>query len=117
MAARGGSKVVMAAVKGRGPKFQASSSSKAKVKGKGKTKPIVPSASSELGKFLNIAEPARSETSKLISKFIKLNNRQNPGMKKDLLGEEKLKSILAGKDRIGIPEIAKLLSGQFVKTG
>ena len=106
----------MAAVKGGGPKFGAASS-KSKGKAKAKVKNLMPSASSELGKFLNIPESARSETSKLISKFIKLNNRQNPGMKKDLLGEEKLKSILAGKDKVGIPEIAKLLSGQFVKTG
>ncbi|KAH7553361.1 hypothetical protein ACOSP7_029950 [Xanthoceras sorbifolium] len=116
MAARGGGKAVMAAVKGGAPKFAAASSkSKAKAKAT-KVKNVIPSASSELGKFLNIPESARSETSKLIAKFIKLNNRQNPGMKKDLLSEEKLKSILAGKDRVGIPEIAKLLSGQFVKT-
>ncbi|CAN0877926.1 hypothetical protein LINGRAHAP2_LOCUS12173 [Linum grandiflorum] len=38
-------------------------------------------------------------------------------MKKDHLTEDKLKSLLAGKERIGIPEIAKLLSQQFVKSG
>ncbi|KAL9427533.1 hypothetical protein AB3S75_029674 [Citrus x aurantiifolia] len=121
MAARGGGKAAMAAMKGAGGlKLQAAASSskvQAKGKGKGKTKSVAPSSTSELGKFLNIPEPPRSETAKLITKFIKLNNRENPGMKKDLLGEEKLKSLLSGKDRIGIPEIAKLLSGQFVKTG
>ncbi|XP_044467807.1 uncharacterized protein LOC123197555 [Mangifera indica] len=105
----------MTAVKGGAVKFSGGPS-KAKAKAKTKTKTVLPSPSSELGKFLNIPVTARSETSKLISKFIKLNNRQNPGMKKDMLGEEKLRSILAGKDRVGIPEIAKLLSGQFVKT-
>ncbi|CAN0840471.1 hypothetical protein LINGRAHAP2_LOCUS2832 [Linum grandiflorum] len=78
---------------------------------------IIPPSSSQLGKFLGIPEPARSDLTKLISRFIKLNNRQNPGMKKDHLTEDKLKSLLAGKERIGIPEIAKLLSQQFVKSG
>ncbi|KAJ0098943.1 hypothetical protein Patl1_22244 [Pistacia atlantica] len=111
MAARGGSKAAMGAVKGGALKFGGGP-----FKCKFRTKSALPSPSSELGKFLNIPETARSETSKLITKFIKLNNRENPGMKKDMLGEEKLRSILSGKDKVGIPEIAKLLSGQFVKT-
>lgn len=72
----------MAAMKGAGGlKFQAAASSskaqaKGKGKGKGKTKSVAPSSTSELGKFLNIPEPPRSETAKLITKFIKLNNRE-----------------------------------------
>ncbi|XWS62271.1 hypothetical protein CRYUN_Cryun07bG0195900 [Craigia yunnanensis] len=89
-----------------------------KVKGKGKVKVKgVPSALSQLGKFLGIPDPPRSDTAKLISTFIKINNRQNPaGMKKDGRCMEKLKALLDGKDRVGTPEIAKLLSQQFVNS-
>lgn len=80
MAARGGGKAAMAAMKGAGGlKLQAAASSskaQAKAKGKGKTKSVAPSSTSELGRFLNIPEPPRSETAKLITKFIKLNNRE-----------------------------------------
>ncbi|OMO88375.1 hypothetical protein CCACVL1_08436 [Corchorus capsularis] len=81
--------------------------------GKGKG---VPAASSRLGKFLGIPEPPRCDTSKLISTFIKINNPRNPGMKKDGRCMEKLKALLEGKDRVGAPEIAKLLSQQFVNS-
>ena len=37
---------------------------------------VIPPSSSQLGKFLGIPEPARSDLTKLISRFIKLNNRQ-----------------------------------------
>lgn len=45
------------------------------LKGKMKVKGV-PSASSQLGKYLGIPEPPRADTSKLISTFIKINNRQ-----------------------------------------
>lgn len=76
MAARGGGKAAMAAMKGAGGlKLQAAASS-SKAQAKGKTKSVAPSSTSELGRFLNIPEPPRSETAKLITKFIKLNNRE-----------------------------------------
>uniref|UniRef100_A0A2P2IYJ1 Uncharacterized protein LOC105130257 n=1 Tax=Rhizophora mucronata TaxID=61149 RepID=A0A2P2IYJ1_RHIMU len=75
-----------------------------------------PPCSSNLGKFLGIPPPPRSDFSKLISKFVKLNNRQNPGMKKDFL-PGKLSVMLEGKEKVGIPEIAKLLAQQFTKGG
>lgn len=44
-------------------------------------------------------------------------NLQNPaGMRKDGRCMEKLKVLLEGKDRVGTPEIAKLLSQQFVNS-
>ncbi|XVE99969.1 hypothetical protein REPUB_Repub03eG0245700 [Reevesia pubescens] len=84
---------------------------KVKVKG-------VAIGSSELGKFLGIIDPPRTDTTpKLISTFIKINNPRNPaGMKKDGRCMEKLKALLDGKDRVGTPEIAKLLSQQFVNS-
>ncbi|OWM72267.1 upstream activation factor subunit UAF30 [Punica granatum] len=98
----GGSRALMAAAKG--------SNTSGLPKLKGKSKATTPSASSELGKFMGIPEKPRSDTSILISKFIKLHTRQNPGVKKDILCEEKLKSVLEGKDSVGIAEIVKLLS-------
>ncbi|KAJ4841758.1 hypothetical protein Tsubulata_035719 [Turnera subulata] len=74
-----------------------------------------PPSTSQLGKFLGIRDPPRSDVSKLISKFIKLHNRQNPGMKRDRLSEDKVWTLLQGKERVGIPEIAKLLSQQSVR--
>lgn len=73
MAGKGGSKVVMAAIKGGGANMRVAVS---KGRTKGKSKEVAISPASELGKFLSIPESVRSDTSKLITKFIKLNNRQ-----------------------------------------
>ncbi|KAF8033445.1 hypothetical protein BT93_D2145 [Corymbia citriodora subsp. variegata] len=76
-----------------------------------------PSASSELGKFMGIPEVSQSETAVLVSKFIKLHIRQNLGIKKDELCEEKIKSIfiLEGEDRVAISEVVELFSSQPVR--
>eukprot|EP00258_Populus_trichocarpa_P041717 XP_024457736.1 uncharacterized protein LOC112327638 [Populus trichocarpa] len=76
---------------------------------------LTPSSKCNLGKFLGIRDPPASDISQLITRFIKLNNRQNPGMKKDVLSEEKLRTMLEGKERVGVSEIAKLLAQQFPK--
>ncbi|XVF52148.1 hypothetical protein PTKIN_Ptkin04bG0241400 [Pterospermum kingtungense] len=88
------------------------------LKGKGKVMVKgVPSGSSQLGKFLGVPNPPRSHsTAKLISNFIKINTQNRAGMKKDPRCMEKLKVLLNGKDRVGTPEIAKLLSQQFVNS-
>ncbi|OAY39388.1 uncharacterized protein LOC110624415 [Manihot esculenta] len=70
---------------------------------------VTPPTSSQLGKFLGFVDPPRSEISKVISKFIKLHIRQNPGMKKNRNFEEKLMSLLQNQQRIGIQEISKVL--------
>ncbi|KAF2320712.1 hypothetical protein GH714_030262 [Hevea brasiliensis] len=65
---------------------------------------VTPSSSSQLGKFLGFVDPPRSEISKIISRFIKLHMRQNPGLKKNRNFEEKLMSLLALQQRIGLQE-------------
>ncbi|KAL9993901.1 putative transcription regulator SWI/SNF-BAF60b family [Helianthus debilis subsp. tardiflorus] len=40
----------------------------------------------------------------------------NPTNKKEIICDEKLKTIFDGKDRVGFLEIAKLLAPHFVKT-
>ncbi|KAF7844274.1 SWIB/MDM2 domain protein [Senna tora] len=70
-------------------------------------------ASSELCKFMGIPDQSRSETSLLISKFIKLYNFRSPGIKKDKIWEQNLQTLLRGKSSVGFPEIAKILSPEF----
>ncbi|KAJ9159304.1 hypothetical protein P3X46_024819 [Hevea brasiliensis] len=70
---------------------------------------VTPSSSSQLGKFLGFVDPPRSEISKIISRFIKLHMRQNPGLKKNRNFEEKLMSLLALQQRIGLQEVSKVL--------
>lgn len=41
---------------------------------------------------------------------------QNPANKREIQCDEKLKTIFAGKDKVGMLEIAKLLSPHFIKT-
>ena len=41
---------------------------------------------------------------------------QNPANKKEINCDEKLKSIFEGKEKVGMMEIAKLLSPHFPKT-
>ncbi|GMY05178.1 SWIB/MDM2 domain protein [Fagus crenata] len=82
------------------------------------TKAIKPSSSSsEFRKFLGIPGTFRSPNALLISKFLKLYTAQSPGIKKDNIWEDNLNKLLHGKDRVGLPEIAKLLSPQFNQKG
>ncbi|ONI32194.1 hypothetical protein PRUPE_1G353500 [Prunus persica] len=67
---------------------------------------------SELCKFLGIPERTRSPTALLISRFISLYNHQSPGIK-DRNWEENLKTLLHGKNRVGLSEITRLLSPEF----
>ena len=41
---------------------------------------------------------------------------QNPMNKREIICDEKLKTIFEGKDKVGFLEIAKLLAPHFVKT-
>ncbi|XP_059443344.1 uncharacterized protein LOC132175411 [Corylus avellana] len=82
------------------------------------TKAIKPSSSSsEFRKFLGIPHTSRSQNALLISKFIKINTFRSPGIHKDKIWEDNLGKMLKGKDRVGLPEIAKLLSPQFNQAG
>ncbi|KAK9946816.1 hypothetical protein M0R45_012259 [Rubus argutus] len=81
------------------------SESKLKVKG----------CSPEVCKFLGIPDPSnrsRSPTALLISRFIRLHNNQSPGIK-DRNWEQNLRTLLHGKDRVGFPEVTRLLSPEF----
>ncbi|KAK7252593.1 hypothetical protein RIF29_36650 [Crotalaria pallida] len=70
-------------------------------------------AESELCKFIGIPQQSRSEISLIISKFIKLYNSKSPGIKKDKIWEQNLQTLLRGKNSIGFPEVAKILSPEF----
>ncbi|KAD5802693.1 hypothetical protein E3N88_14053 [Mikania micrantha] len=79
-----------------------------------------------LAHFLGVSESARTEAVKKIWEYIKSNELQasrslkpsiiNPTNKKEIICDEKLKTIFDGKDRVGFLEIAKLLTPHFVKT-
>ncbi|XVE57291.1 hypothetical protein DITRI_Ditri04bG0079700 [Diplodiscus trichospermus] len=90
----------------------AASASNANGKGLMRVMPISP----QLGKFLGAPEASRTDALKKIWDYIKLHNLQNPANKKEILCDEKLKMILAGKDTVGMFEITKLLSPHFLKS-
>ncbi|KAL8204402.1 hypothetical protein R6Q57_010025 [Mikania cordata] len=69
-----------------------------------------------LAHFLGVSESARTEAVKKIWEYIRSNELQNPTNKKEIICDEKLKTIFDGKDRVGFLEIAKLLTPHFGKT-
>nr|GEX34156.1 protein TRI1-like [Tanacetum cinerariifolium] len=76
---------------------------------------VVP-VSKLLGEFLGVPEVSRTDAVKKVWEYIKTNNLQNPSNKKEILCDDKLKTIFNGKDQVGFLEIAKLLSQHFVKS-
>uniref|UniRef100_A0A5B7BZB1 DM2 domain-containing protein n=1 Tax=Davidia involucrata TaxID=16924 RepID=A0A5B7BZB1_DAVIN len=77
-----------------------------------KVTPVSPA----LRKFLGVPEAARTDVVKKVWEYIKLHNLQNPADKKEILCDDKLKTIFEGKEKIGFLEIGRLLSPHFVKT-
>ncbi|KAK9058200.1 hypothetical protein SSX86_023040 [Deinandra increscens subsp. villosa] len=69
-----------------------------------------------LAHFLGVSESARTDAVKKIWEHIKSNDLQNPTNKKEIICDDKLKTIFDGKDKVGFLEIAKLLAPHFVKT-
>ncbi|WCJ18131.1 SWIB/MDM2 domain superfamily protein [Euphorbia peplus] len=69
-----------------------------------------PPALSNLGKFLGIVDSPQSEFSKTVTQFVKLHNRQNPGNRKDRNFEDKLVAMVNTGQRIGTPEMNKLMA-------
>nr|KAJ0225371.1 hypothetical protein LSAT_V11C100035010 [Lactuca sativa] len=63
-----------------------------------KPTPISPA----LAQFLGVSESPRTDA--------------NPENKREIICDEKLKTIFDGRDRVGFLEIAKLLAPHFVKT-
>ncbi|KAI3980352.1 hypothetical protein MKX01_003891 [Papaver californicum] len=110
----GGCRALMAAAKSTATKPSGGSTSAAAgPKGILKVVPVSPA----LGKFLGgVPEASRTDAVKKIWVYIKANNLQNPSDKRQIICDEKLKSIFDGKDKVGMLEIAKLLSPHFVKT-
>ncbi|KAG9446071.1 hypothetical protein H6P81_012199 [Aristolochia fimbriata] len=99
------SKVFMAAAKA-GAKSSAPASG-------GLLKPVP--VSPVMQKFLGVSEVSRVDAVKKIWDHIKANNLQDPSNKRQILCDEKLKTIFDGKDKVGMLEIAKLISPHFIK--
>ncbi|XP_071690000.1 upstream activation factor subunit UAF30-like [Rutidosis leptorrhynchoides] len=102
-------------------KTKSSTGKKSPVKKEGSTekkpagilKPIP--ISPALSDFLGVPESARTDAVKKIWEYIKLHQLQNPTNKKEIICDDKLKTIFDGKDKVGFLEIAKLISPHFVK--
>ncbi|KAL9690267.1 hypothetical protein QQ045_010664 [Rhodiola kirilowii] len=77
------------------------------------TKPL--KVSPELSKFVGAPEVSRGETMKKIWEYIKLHNLQNPSNKREIICDAELKTILSGKDTVGMLELSKLLNPHFIK--
>ncbi|KAK8959379.1 hypothetical protein KSP40_PGU009022 [Platanthera guangdongensis] len=63
--------------------------------------------------FLGVGEIPRTQALKHIWDYIKANNLQDPENKKIIVCDEKLKSILGGRDRVGFLDISGLLNPHF----
>ncbi|KAI3880397.1 hypothetical protein MKW98_016761 [Papaver atlanticum] len=113
----GGCRALMAAAKSTAtkPSFTTAATggtTPAAPKGILKVVPVSPA----LGEFLGgVPEASRTDAVKKIWVYIKANNLQNPADKRQIICDEKLKSIFDGKDKVGMLEIAKLLTPHFVK--
>ncbi|XP_057497961.1 upstream activation factor subunit UAF30-like [Actinidia eriantha] len=109
-----GCRALMAAAKATTPKPSSAAKTTAKpTPAILKPLPVSPA----LSQFLGVPEAARTEAVKKVWEYIKLHNLQNPTNKREILCDSKLKTIFEGKEKVGMLEIAKLLSGHFVKTG
>ncbi|PSS24540.1 Upstream activation factor subunit spp27 like [Actinidia chinensis var. chinensis] len=104
-----GCRALMAAAKAATPKPSAAVKTTSAIL---KPAPISPA----LRQFLGAPEAARTEAVKKVWEYIKIHNLQNPVNKREILCDDKLKTIFEGKDKVGMLEIAKLLSNHFVKT-
>ncbi|KAF8077259.1 hypothetical protein N665_1051s0002 [Sinapis alba] len=82
--------------------------------GKGilKTVPV----SQTLASFAGESELSRATAVKKVWEHIKGNNLQNPENRKQIICDDKLKTIFGDKDTVGFTEIAKLLSPHFPKS-
>ncbi|XP_020596468.1 protein TRI1-like [Phalaenopsis equestris] len=95
-------------------KSQANAAAPGSREPKGILKPLPVSAA--MRKFIGQPEISRAEAVKKVWDYIKLHQLQNPSNKKEIICDEKLKIIFEGKDKIGMMEIAKLLSPHFLKS-
>ncbi|KAK8614314.1 hypothetical protein V6N13_122675 [Hibiscus sabdariffa] len=70
--------------------------------------------SPQLGKFLGASEASRTGTIKKVWEYIKRHNLQNPANKKEIICDEKLKTIFDGKDTVGMFELIELLVNRLI---
>lgn len=85
---------------------------KPKVKG-GISKPMP--VSDALRRFAGADEVSRSGAVKLIWAHIKAKGLQNPADKREIICDDRLKTILGNRDKVGMLEIAKLITPHFIK--
>ncbi|KAF7083125.1 hypothetical protein CFC21_086935 [Triticum aestivum] len=122
-AAKGGKKTASAAAAAaKGAKKPASAAAKPKAA----KKPVDPNnlrgimrpvpVSDALRKFGGAAHISRSGVLKIVWDYIKANDLQNPLNKREIICDEKLKTIFPGRDTVHMMEVTKLLSPHFVKT-
>ncbi|CAL9062004.1 unnamed protein product [Musa acuminata subsp. burmannicoides] len=110
VAARAGTKASAAAP----AVISSPSSTAAKPKHSGILKPIPVSLA--MRKFLGVPEISRSQAVKKIWEYIKGHQLQNPANKKEICCDEKLKTLFEDRDKVGMLEIAKLISPHFLKS-
>ncbi|KAI4979514.1 hypothetical protein ZWY2020_016267 [Hordeum vulgare] len=72
--------------------------------------------SDALSKFGGAPNISRSGVLKIVWDYVKANSLQNPANKKEIICDEKLKTIFDGRNTVHMTEVTKLLSPHFVKS-
>lgn len=72
--------------------------------------------SPEMEALVGVPEISRTQALKQIWAYIKDNNLQDPENKRTINCDEKLKKVFAGRDQVGMLEIAGLISPHFLKS-
>ncbi|KAK7405835.1 hypothetical protein VNO78_07445 [Psophocarpus tetragonolobus] len=89
-----------------------SHSGPSKIRGIMKPRKVSP----EMAALVGAHEISRTQVLKLIWAYIKDNNLQDPEDKRTINCDEKLKKVFQGKDRVGMLEVARLISPHFLKS-
>lgn len=69
--------------------------------------------SPELAEVVGKGPMPRSEVVKAIWAYIKKNDLQNPANKRNILADDKLKAVFAGKGEVTMFEMTKLVSAHL----
>ncbi|KAJ3694021.1 hypothetical protein LUZ60_009501 [Juncus effusus] len=105
---------LMAAAPAKAAAAPASAAASGTAAPKGIMKPVP--VSPAMRKFVGVGEISRPACVKKIWDHIKSHDLQNPENKREIRCDEKLKSIFGNKDKVGMFEIAKLISPHFIKS-
>ncbi|BAT93364.1 hypothetical protein LR48_Vigan05g004700 [Vigna angularis] len=70
----------------------------------------------EMAALVGAQQISRTQALKVIWAYIKANNLQDPEDKRTIICDEKLKKIFEERDRVGMLEVARLISPHFLKT-